>query len=62
MSYVESLVENDKIKGTDLIDEMKLIHKNSSRLLRMITQLLDFRKIEEQKFTLRASKTNIYSF
>ena len=62
MSYVESLVENDKIKGTDLIDEMKLIHKNSSRLLRMITQLLDFRKIEEQKFTLRASKTNVYSF
>ena len=62
MSYVESLVENDKIKGTPLMDEMKLIHKNSIRLLRMINQLLDFRKIEEQKFTLRASKTNINSF
>ena len=62
MSYVESLVENDKIKGTDLVDEMKLIHKNSNRLLRMINQLLDFRKIEQQKFTLKASKTNIYSF
>jgi ABC-type sugar transport system substrate-binding protein/AraC-like DNA-binding protein/CheY-like chemotaxis protein/nitrogen-specific signal transduction histidine kinase len=62
MSYVESLIENEKIKGTALIDEVKLIYKNSNRLLRLINQLLDFRKIEEQKFTLRASKTNIYSF
>ncbi|HJS01744.1 MAG TPA: substrate-binding domain-containing protein, partial [Flavobacterium sp.] len=42
MSYVESLIENDKIKGTSLIDEIKLIHKNSNRLLRLINQLLDF--------------------
>lgn len=62
MSYVESLIENDKIKGTALIDEIKLIHKNSNRLLRLINQLLDFRKIEEQKFSLRASKTNVYNF
>ncbi|MEO8254198.1 MAG: substrate-binding domain-containing protein [Flavobacterium sp.] len=62
MSYVESLIENEKIKGTALIDEVKLIHKNSNRLLRLINQLLDFRKIEEQKFTLRASNTKIYEF
>lgn len=62
MSYVESLIENEKIKGTALIDEVKLIHKNSDRLLRLINQLLDFRKIEEQKFTLRASNTKIYDF
>jgi len=62
MSYVESLIENEKIKGTKLIDEIKLIHKNSNRLLRLINQLLDFRKIEEQKFTLRASNTKIYDF
>jgi DNA-binding response OmpR family regulator/nitrogen-specific signal transduction histidine kinase len=62
MSYVESLIENEKIKGTALIDEVKLIHKNSNRLLRLINQLLDFRKIEEQKFTLRASNTKLYDF
>lgn len=62
MSYVESLIENEKIKGTALIDEVKLIHKNSNRLLRLINQLLDFRKIEEQKFTLRTSNTKIYDF
>jgi DNA-binding response OmpR family regulator/nitrogen-specific signal transduction histidine kinase len=62
MSYVESLIENEKIKGTTLVDEVKLIHKNSNRLLRLINQLLDFRKIEEQKFTLRTSNTKIYEF
>ncbi len=62
MSYVESLIENEKIKGTALIDEVKLIYKNSDRLLRLINQLLDFRKIEEQKFTLRASNTKIFDF
>lgn len=62
MSYVESLIENEKIKGTALIEEVKLIHKNSNRLLRLINQLLDFRKIEEQKFSLRASNTKIYDF
>ena len=62
MSYVESLIENKKIKETKLIDEVKLIHKNSNRLLRLINQLLDFRKIEEQKFTLKASNTKIYDF
>jgi signal transduction histidine kinase/AraC-like DNA-binding protein/CheY-like chemotaxis protein len=62
LSYAESLIENDKIKGTRLMDELKLIYSNSHRLLRLINQLLDFRKIEERKFTLRASKTNIYFF
>lgn len=62
MSYVESLIENDKIKDSKLIEEVKLIYNNSNRLLRLITQLLDFRKIEESKFLLRASKTNLYDF
>ncbi len=62
LSYAESLIENDKVKGTRIMDELKLIYSNSHRLLRLINQLLDFRKIEERKFTLRASKTNIYFF
>ncbi|WP_418264162.1 substrate-binding domain-containing protein [Flavobacterium faecale] len=62
MSYTESLIEADAIKGTKLIDEVKLIHKNSYRLLRLMNQLLDFRKMEEQKFVLRASNTKIFDF
>lgn len=62
MSYVESLIENKKIKDINLIEEIKLIYKNSDRLFRIINQLLDFRKIEDQKFKLRTSKTNIFDF
>jgi len=62
MSYVESLSENEKIKGTRIMDEVKLIYSNSNRLLRLVNQLLDFRKIEEQKFTLRASLTKLCDF
>lgn len=62
MSSTESLMEEEKVRDSKLIDEMKLIYKNSNRLLRLINQLLDFRKVEEQKFTLQASKTNIYDF
>lgn len=62
MSSTESLMEDEKIKESKLIEDMKLIYKNSNRLLRLINQLLDFRKVEEQKFTLRASKTKIYDF
>lgn len=62
MSSTECLIEDKKIKESEVIEEMKLIYKNSNRLLRLINQLLDFRKIEEQKFVLRASKTNLYDF
>lgn len=62
MSSTESLIEDEKIKDSKLIEEVKLIYKNSNRLLRLINQLLDFRKVEEQKFTLRASNTNIFDF
>ena len=39
-----------------------LIENNSRRLLRLVNNLLDFRKVEDQKFNLRVSKTNIYTF
>ncbi len=38
------------------------MHNNSMRLLRLINQLLDFRKIENKDFTIRPSKINIYKF
>ncbi|MXN91665.1 substrate-binding domain-containing protein [Flavobacterium sp. Sd200] len=62
ISYVESLIDEDKIKGTKLAHELKLIHNNSNRLLRLINQLLDFRKIEEHKFSIRATETDLCQF
>jgi K+-sensing histidine kinase KdpD len=42
--------------------ELEMINKNSNRLLRLIDNLLDFRKVENKTFNLRVSKTNIYDF
>ncbi len=40
-------------------NQLVLVHKNTSRLLRLINQLLDFRKLELNTYKLRVSKYNI---
>jgi len=62
ISSVESLNDNLLNKSSIVNKEFNLIHNNSKRLLRLINQLLDYRKIEDRKFTIRVSKTNIYNF
>jgi DNA-binding response OmpR family regulator/nitrogen-specific signal transduction histidine kinase len=62
LSSLESLREGILQKGSKLSYELELISKNSNRLLRLIDNLLDFRKIENKTFNLRVSKTNIYDF
>ncbi|MBD0832578.1 hybrid sensor histidine kinase/response regulator transcription factor [Aestuariibaculum sediminum] len=62
LSSVETLSDNKALKDNKLLREIGLIFNNSKRLLRLINQLLDFRKIEDRKFTLRASETNLFEF
>ncbi|MEP3838897.1 MAG: substrate-binding domain-containing protein [Algibacter sp.] len=62
LSSIESLSEDNTIKDNKLLREIGLIYNNSKRLLRLINQLLDFRKIEDRKFILKASETNLYEF
>lgn len=62
LSSVESLETEFKNKGISISKEINLMYNNSRRLLRLINQLLDYRKMEDQKFTLRASKTNLLDF
>jgi ABC-type sugar transport system substrate-binding protein/DNA-binding response OmpR family regulator/nitrogen-specific signal transduction histidine kinase len=62
LSSIESISENKVVKDNKLIREVGLIFNNSKRLLRLINQLLDFRKIEDRKFILKASETNLYQF
>ncbi len=42
--------------------QLEMVKKNSIRLLRLVNQLMDFRKIEEGKMKLRGSKNNIVEF
>ncbi|WP_312824653.1 substrate-binding domain-containing protein [Epilithonimonas sp.] len=62
LSSLESLKDTFRSKGTKPSYELELINKNSNRLLRLVDNLLDFRKIENKTFNLRVSKTNIYDF
>tara|TARA_R110002124_G_scaffold87610_1_gene225432 strand:+ start:502 stop:3108 length:2607 start_codon:yes stop_codon:yes gene_type:complete len=62
MSSIESLRDWQRQKGFKTGFEVELIQNNSNRLLRLINNLLDFRKVEDQKFNVRASKTNIFKF
>jgi signal transduction histidine kinase/AraC-like DNA-binding protein/CheY-like chemotaxis protein len=42
--------------------QLEMVKKNAMRLLRLVNQLMDFRKIEEAKMKLRASENNITAF
>lgn len=62
LGAVESLGSELKSKGMPANNELNLMYNNSRRLLRLINQLLDYRKAEDKKFILRASKTNLLDF
>lgn len=62
LSAVESLNDEFSNKNQHLKKELMLMHNNSMRLLRLINQLLDFRKIENKDFSIRPSKINLYHF
>lgn len=44
------------------LTDLELIHKNASRLLRVINQILDFRKVENKQEKLKIREVDIVSF
>ena len=46
-------------KGTPS-DDLKVIDRNAHRLLELVNQLLDFRKVEQQSLVMRFAPQNIY--
>ncbi len=50
------------MKESPYLSDMLLIQKNADRLLRVINQILDFRKLENSKEELKAHPANIISF
>lgn len=61
LSPLEDLIQNDKIRSM-AEKNLNLIHKNVYRLLRLINQLIDYRKIEHDKMLLSVSQNNIVAF
>jgi signal transduction histidine kinase/ligand-binding sensor domain-containing protein/DNA-binding response OmpR family regulator len=60
LAPVEKLLEKSA-PGND-IEDLKMINRNGRRLLNLVNQLLDFRKLEEQKLKLNLLPGKIMSF
>ena len=58
---LESISQNPKL-STSLRHNLEFINKNVLRLLRLVNQLMDFRKIEHGKMKLRVTENNISDF
>jgi len=61
LSPLEDMLKNEKLKALTG-NNLNLINKNVFRLLKLVNQLIDYRKIEHQKFNLRAAEGNIIAF
>lgn len=59
----EILSKRDKYKlNGEFENKLNIIQNNSSRLMQMVNQLLDFRKVESGNMRLSASRTNLEDF
>jgi signal transduction histidine kinase len=61
MGPLEEAMRSPKLHFT-IKNNLEFINKHSLRLLRIINQLMDFRKIEEGKMNLKASENDITEF
>lgn len=58
---LENLMQSDGF-SVELQRQFMLMHRNSLRLLRLVNQLMDFRKFENNKMELLASEQNLISY
>jgi signal transduction histidine kinase/DNA-binding response OmpR family regulator len=61
LSPLEDLLANARLNFT-LQQPLHLIHQNVMRLLRLVNQLMDFRKVELDKLRLKASEQDLIGF
>jgi len=57
---IEQLIDGEKTSTK--LDKLYIIRRNAKRLLNLVNQLLDFRKLEEKELTLQLSKGEFISF
>ncbi|HMO62572.1 MAG TPA: two-component regulator propeller domain-containing protein [Ferruginibacter sp.] len=60
LSPLDGIVKNEKDAGQK--KQLVLVQRNAKRLLNLVNQLLDFRKMEVQEFTLQLSNGDIVKF
>ena len=55
---VDNILSNERITP-NVREQLEVVESNTNRMLRMINQILDFRKIQAQKMRLKVQKTNV---
>lgn len=58
---IEKLLNNGNIQH-EISEQLALIHRNTLRLLRLVNEIMDFRKIETGRMKLRVTKNDLVSF
>lgn len=61
LSPLQDLLANDKISSL-AGKNLRLVQQNAFRLLKLVNQLIDYRKIEIDKQTIKASENNLVDF
>ncbi|MDR1882693.1 MAG: response regulator [Prevotella sp.] len=59
VSPVENIIENEETPD-DIKTQLQLVLKNSNRMLRMVNQILDFRKIQKMKLNIQETQIGNY--
>lgn len=57
---IDQLIEGEKASAK--LDKLYIVRRNAKRLLNLVNQLLDFRKMEEQELTLKLCRGEFVSF
>lgn len=58
---LENVLENGSLRPEDR-DQLEVVRTNTNRMLRMMNQIMDFRKIQSNKMRLRVEQTRLGEF
>ena len=58
---VEYVLENTKLPD-DAREQLQVVERNTNRMLRLINQILDFRKIQNRKMKMQVQHVNVVAF
>lgn len=61
LGYLEGLLSRET-NPNESVQHLHMVRKNALRLLRLVNQLMDFRKIESGKMTVRANENDLVDF
>ena len=58
---VEQVLKNDKLPA-DAREQLVVVERNTSRMLRLVNQILDFRKIQNKKMKMQVQRVDVVAF